>query len=385
LIGYSVFPRAREFCTKTPLRVRLRRGKQKTPVVCIVKRDTNEIVNGTTQLVSMTRIGQVVKAIMDSLVQDGKYINDEVEILVKIQLPHCPNLDLLDLPGIVAAGAGKEETRNLVNSVIKKDKDHSIFLLIVEAKFLNTSTAASIFKDASPEMNVCQQTIGILTKIDELSKSFDIKAKFEKDNEWMPLKVHWMAAASQDPEVYSMDLERMLEMERRELIFLNEFPALRDSGFAGITVIKEKVQEMFEAFIVNTWVPSLKEKIFAELDQCLFYNCRVLGFPIPNDEDYYPLVYRLRNLCVRIGFSTNLDTLQLQSDNDFHQALNNRVSEVCKDIKWMKLESFPIDAKQVEYSAYLKTSASTIFSEAMAPDLAMIRSHQQSIEVSALC
>ena len=87
-----------------------------------------------------------------------------------------PNLDLLDLPGLVGKGNQGEttiiqDTQDLVEETIRKYKDRAIFLAIRPANHdvredgANNKTLQIIHK-----MNIKDQTLGVLTKCDNVTE-----------------------------------------------------------------------------------------------------------------------------------------------------------------------------------------------------------------------
>eukprot|EP01034_Spumella_vulgaris_P030485 gene30485-37708_t len=84
--------------------------------------------------------------------------------MVEIRVPYCPNLDVLDLPGIVAnPPEAYTRTMELTNRVIAEEKAYSIFLLVVDSR---THANVSFATNLIVKNGVQAKTIGVLTKMD---------------------------------------------------------------------------------------------------------------------------------------------------------------------------------------------------------------------------
>lgn len=182
LIGFSVFPRNQILCTQCPVRVHLRRRLlNEIPKVSIKDRDGREL---ETELTSVENISKVVSKKMARILSHydpGKLISDTMEIVVDVQLSNCPNLDVLDLPGLLAAQPGRnvanqhaagvdKVTQDLVNAtqrlahrIIKDDKDVSLFLLVVSGTL---PTSQSVAVRSVQTLGIAKDTVGAFTFLD---------------------------------------------------------------------------------------------------------------------------------------------------------------------------------------------------------------------------
>ena len=107
---------------------------------------------------------------MDAAVADAKKpIVTDKELRICIQLPHCPWLNLVDLPGLVIAHANPELpqlTEALAQSVVAEEKNHGIFLLVVEA---TAQASQSLATKLLQQAKVLDRTLDIYTKCDRVS------------------------------------------------------------------------------------------------------------------------------------------------------------------------------------------------------------------------
>ena len=87
------------------------------------------------------------------------------EIRVKVRGPDQPDLVVIDLPGIINAGEGKEATRELIHRYIKDDQ--TLILLVSEAKQDSELTGAiDMAKKFDPRLN---RTLRVLTNSTHLT------------------------------------------------------------------------------------------------------------------------------------------------------------------------------------------------------------------------
>eukprot|EP00759_Apiculatamorpha_spiralis_P041556 PhF_6_TR40182/c1_g1_i2/m.59591 len=83
LIGFPVFPRDRQLCTRMPIRVSLRRGEATLASIAKRKRSgTGEITNKS--VFPLKNIVSVVKRMMDEALSPGQEIVETEELLISI-------------------------------------------------------------------------------------------------------------------------------------------------------------------------------------------------------------------------------------------------------------------------------------------------------------
>eukprot|EP00759_Apiculatamorpha_spiralis_P047522 PhF_6_TR43152/c1_g1_i2/m.66061 len=272
LIGYPVFPRDRLLCTKMPLRVMLRRGPMALSWVGL--RDRSLTITGK-QYVPLSLVSSVVKSIMDEAVRvRNKDVIDDVEVVISIQLPNCPNLEVLDLPGLVAANsAGTRQnnnlnhiTTNLAQSVIEREKRTSIFLLVTDVRVpANQSLASALVQKNGIE----HITLGVYTKLDvfvsEDGDTADLVKRMvstcpEEESKVLgkvTLPHGWILSSSRLPNGVHTEVRRLNAMEEAEMqYFKKNFPKLfpKHSNSVGVGALRKNVTDLYSAFVVSKWI-----------------------------------------------------------------------------------------------------------------------------------
>lgn len=174
LIGFPIFPRFRSLCTCCRIRVKLRRQTAMAISKIYVRNlTTNTVDESTVENVALEMMCNRVKARMDEMLANRPHrsIISDREIVIEIRVPYCPNIDILDMPGLVAAPKESAETSlELSRSTIINEKAHSIFLLVVDSR---TECTASIATRLVQDLEIDHQTIGVFTKMDIFFNEYD--------------------------------------------------------------------------------------------------------------------------------------------------------------------------------------------------------------------
>jgi hypothetical protein len=166
-----VFPKDKKMCTRMPVKVKLRRGPQQMPRLITRNLTTGGLEQLNIPVVSgMEDVARAMEAAVAKEQGSKRGICQEHILELHITSPSNPNLDLLDLPGIVTATVDGEpddlpqQTRDLVDREINKARERSVYLVVVEG-FLDDVTKASSLAIAKKH-NLQEQCIGVYTKTD---------------------------------------------------------------------------------------------------------------------------------------------------------------------------------------------------------------------------
>eukprot|EP01034_Spumella_vulgaris_P034378 gene34378-42398_t len=352
-IGFPIFPRKRGLCTRCPIRVKLRRQAEVfIPVVSVRNRATGATIPGSEERVALEVMCEHVERVMNALADEvpGDYIISDREIMIEIRVPYCPNLDVLDLPGIVASPeAAHRRSMELTNRVIAQEKDHSIFLLVVDARIqVNTSFASNLVV----KHGVQSKTIGVFTKMDFYQYEGDEFGVSYNDGFTQAMEAaerahvarEWMGCANITPPIPDCKpVKRLLCTDLMERKLLQEhYKPLSDSGRVGMSVIRNTVVAQYEKFICNDWVPLCN----AHLKKCfqtLSNNNANLGLPMPRHTEYLVPVVNILSAPshVPLPFLTE-KLLAFTNTAEVKDILMERVKDVCVDNDWVRLETWPV-------------------------------------------
>ena len=100
-------------------------------------------------------------------------VSDKI-IIVEVQRPDVPCLDLVDLPGLVESPPEKaSETRKIYERQIS-EKDHSLYLAVVPAAARPNANAAVSFIQ---QHGLKDRTCGVFSKCDEHMDADELRAR----------------------------------------------------------------------------------------------------------------------------------------------------------------------------------------------------------------
>jgi hypothetical protein len=302
IMGFPIFPRDKKLCTRCVIRVHLRRGitrhLAKLSVRKVVRKTFSfqglEVDNAEleSEYVPLQLLSGRVQQLMLSMVA-GKPLTTVVtdkEIVVEITVPYCPDIDLVDLPGLVEdPPETAAATQQLAQGIIERESGHSIFVAVVSSTLpVNQSKAIRLLR----ENNLLSKAVGILTKIDVFHSDDcsipDEEALLEALDSTVSMSMPWVGAASTVSRGYGSPSEmgHMLEMARYESeILMARFPLLLARRRVGIDIARAMLLHAFEDFLRTNWA----EKIIAKLKE--HWNTSIsafksLGMPCPPQAAY---------------------------------------------------------------------------------------------------
>ena len=166
LLMIPIFPTAEEFCTRVPIHIRLRNSTEaKAPEIEVFNLTTSQTEEGP-RMVSYQSGSVEVKEMMDRILGGcNKRISSDHVIIVHMQGPHIPSIDLVDMPGLTTTNELREQTANLIERHIQLHKDSSIYLMVVPATCPpNTSPVVQLVQSHHLE----SRTIGVFTMCDDV-------------------------------------------------------------------------------------------------------------------------------------------------------------------------------------------------------------------------
>lgn len=367
LISYPIFPRNQHLCTRCPTRVKLRRTTKenaKIPKVYVRHRATGVISN--VNFVALEQIGVVIKELMDEMIDVKKRqkIVADREVVVELNFPNCPNIDIMDLPGMIAAPAEDKAAAELIaKSIINEEKNHSIFLMVVDCRAAATLSLAS---GVIEECGIQDRTIGILTRMDlftpnyGLCKEESFSNHFDPDSsKYFQLK-KWMGCANIPVGYEDKPMLRIIKMEQQEADTVkNEFPKLFKSKIIGMPAIRQAVQLEFERFICNDWLTLVFKHLTKEFEAQSVLNIS-LGVPMVFNEAYMPYIEHLRSIVPRVIPRYDVKSnLAVRGSAEFRNLVFDRIKDVCNKPDWIRFGTWLIWPIKEEFDSFVSSCRKT--------------------------
>ena len=170
-----LFPKGEDLCTRMIIRVELRNSTVARDPVLYVKQKNksgaDSIISGPGPI-TVDSIQHEMDKVIQQEHKEIKGISTNTYLLVQLQGPDLPNLNLVDVPGIVTAVSENsdpkmpENTKRLVEDVIESSKDRAIFLAILEASDRpNGTPTTTLLTDYRNQIG--KWTVAVFTKCDQ--------------------------------------------------------------------------------------------------------------------------------------------------------------------------------------------------------------------------
>eukprot|EP01040_Poterioochromonas_malhamensis_P004885 gene4885-5239_t len=348
MIGLPLFPKEKGICTRCVVRVHMRRSAADQPSLAEVSVQKLQKGNQSpailyTRVIALDNIRKKIKELMDELVRrdpQRRMILDDHEIIVKINLPYCLNVDILDLPGLVTTSPASttqnlpQVTKEIAMRVIREQRESSFFLLVNDVRVpANQSRGCEVVQEAKIE----GQTLGIFTKVDTFvsddgSEALELQQLLDSSRGGFPLGYGWMAAASRSVDVGGTmnKLQAFQTMEQNESrCFREKYGTLVAMNKMGIQQIRQRIQTLYEFFIHDRWIPHIRTKLNDFISQ-VGRQLLELGTPLPPDDDYNDfMVYISQKMNVNLSM-LNEDWIRRFSRKVLHRLFVSCEKEVIK-------------------------------------------------------
>jgi len=110
-----IFPKAKQICTRLAIHVRLRRGPSKPPLVEVYDKISGTVLRDV--VIPMEKGNEYVQDAMERVLKaenDGiiRGVSNKKVLILHVSSPMAPNLDLVDLPGLVSTYV-RDEPENM--------------------------------------------------------------------------------------------------------------------------------------------------------------------------------------------------------------------------------------------------------------------------------
>lgn len=173
LIGLDILPRSDGLCTRTPIELRMYNTSSEEYAIVMVVKNSNDM---TETPLKVTDLNELKKIIIEQTDYKAGYQKNIVDkpIIISIYSTKCPDLTVVDLPGIVNNPLeGSDQPKDIDEitwNISKKycEKEETIMLCVLASGVdITTSQILRYAKKVDPEG---KRTMGVLTKLDLMNE-----------------------------------------------------------------------------------------------------------------------------------------------------------------------------------------------------------------------
>lgn len=276
------FPRKRRCCTRLAIHLRLRRtpGISRATLTVLSAEGEEEMSREIPQENGWLIVQEEMERLQEELFGSGKEerIIAEMSIVVKVERPDVPCLDLVDLPGLTQFPEEKaEQVRKIYDRQLKDDRDSGeqcMYLAVVPASGEVRPSNNPVMKFISEE-GLQDRTFGIFSKCDQNSDADVLRAlalnESTEDDEpaeslgGVKLCNGWVATMQKLPpgEHFKYhNYERMYIQQKQEAEWFQtpdtperkqHWPRLVEKNSAGIADLVPRVQNMYLRNLQVVW------------------------------------------------------------------------------------------------------------------------------------
>ena len=275
IVGLDFLPRGDGVVTRRPLELRLCHINSGEPWAIFEERKGVKFTD-------FIKVRETIEALTDEVCKSNKNIKDK-PIVLNVYSQTCPDLTLVDLPGITRVPVGdqpdniEEITKNMAIRYI--DDPLTIILCVIAA---NNDIATSDGLKLAKQIDVSgSRTLGVLTKLDIMDAGTDARKALM--NEEIELKLGYVGVKNRSKQDLINKLS-MAETSKKEKEFFKSHPVYKNlpSGHLGTDVLINKLTKIYFRIIrenlpriikaINDRVKTAEEELAS------------LGQPMPIDD-----------------------------------------------------------------------------------------------------
>ena len=274
IVELDFLPRGDGVVTRRPLELRLCHINEGQPWAVFEERKNIKFTD-------FNKVRETIEALTDEICKTEKNIVDK-PIVLNVYSPTCPDLTLIDLPGItrVPIGGQPKNIEEITKNMAKRycDDPLTIILCVIAA---NSDIATSDGLKMAKEIDVNGvRTLGVLTKLDIMDKGTDAGKALR--NEEIPLKLGYVAVKNRSKQDL-IDKVPMKEVFKKEKDFFMSHPVYkRLSGCFGTDVLIQKLTKIYFR-VIRDHLPTIIKAINENIRKCE-EELQSLGQPMPIDD-----------------------------------------------------------------------------------------------------
>jgi dynamin 1-like protein len=256
IVGLNFLPRGEGVCTRRPLELRLVHVYDDTKPYAVF-----ESVAG--QLTDFDKVRETIEKLTDQKAGRNKGIVDD-PIVLTIYSSTCPDLTLIDLPGITRIPLAGSDQPDDIERITKEmayryiSDPRTIILCVIPANTdLSTSEGLMMARKVDPQG---LRTVGVITKIDIMDRGTNARRVLEGKE--IPLRLGYVGVKNRSQEDISnrVRVENALN-EEREFFSKHLVYSTMPPGYLGTEVLSNKLTKVLFTHIKHILPEILKETL----------------------------------------------------------------------------------------------------------------------------
>ena len=275
IVGLDFLPRGDGVVTRRPLELRLCHINSGEPYAYFEERKGVKFTD-------FAKVRETIELLTDEVCKEEKNIVDK-PIVLNVYSQTCPDLTLIDLPGVTRVPVGKqpknieEITKNMARRYCEDPL--TIILCVIAA---NSDIATSDGLKMAKEIDVNgTRTLGVLTKLDIMDQGTDARKALM--NEEIPLKLGYVGVKNRSKQDL-VDKIPMQEAFKKEKNFFLNHPVYKrmGPGYYGTDVLIQKLTKILFR-VIREHLPHIIKSINDNIKKCE-EELALLGTPMPVDD-----------------------------------------------------------------------------------------------------
>lgn len=261
IVGLNFLPRGEGVCTRRPLELRLVHTFDNSPPWAKFED------MGEQKFTNFDDVRRGIERLTDEIAGTRKDIIDR-PIVLTVYSCSCPDLTLIDLPGItrIPVGDQPQDIERITKEMAYKyvsDPRTIILCVIPINQDISTSEALQMAKRVDPQGI---RTLGVLTKIDIMDKGTDAKKNLLGQDVPMRLGYVGVKNRSQHDITTKVTVENALK-EEREYFASHPTYSTMPPGYLGTDVLVEKLTRIMFTHI-KRFLPDILKEVVIRLHEC---------------------------------------------------------------------------------------------------------------------
>lgn len=277
IVGIDMLPRGAGLCTRRPLEMRLNHLYEDDAKPWA----TFDEVPGE-KFTDFNKVRDMIETLTDKVAGTNQNIVDN-PIVVHVFSPTCPDLTLVDLPGLTRIPlAGSSQPENIYeitkNMALKYVEDaRTIILCVIPANAdMTTSDALQLAREIDPKGI---RTVGVITKIDIMDSGTDARRMLMGQE--VPLRLGYVGVKNRNQQsiIDKKSVKEALKEEREWFLNHPKYSSI-NQNLLGTDVLTTKCTKIMFTHI-KSHLPDIMREIKEKMNQ-INDRLKDLGPPMPS-------------------------------------------------------------------------------------------------------